>query len=120
MKNLRSLEELKRNFSLSLATISSCAPDPCVNGLKRIEQHEDNSQTRIIKKSKVFYFIAANRGSGLEKKTKKTPTIRAFCKRKQQVDLLAFRPAKKTVPSRTISCSMARVWFVRTLGESLN
>lgn len=65
---------------------------------KRIEQHGDNSQTRIIKKSKVFYLIAANSGSGLEKKTKKKKTIRAFCKRKQQVDLLAFRPAKNQYP----------------------
>lgn len=46
------------------------------------EQHEDNWQTVIIKKSKVFYLIAVNSGSGLEKKTKKKPPTRAFCKRK--------------------------------------
>lgn len=51
---------------------------------KRREQHEGSCQVIIIKMSKVFYLIAVNSRSGLEKKTKKKnpEPIRAFCKRK--------------------------------------
>lgn len=70
----RSLEELKKNFSLFLAAVSNCAREAEIGVWMGYWKRREQLLNHNNKKSKAFYLIEVNSGSGLEKKTKKNPS----------------------------------------------